>query len=76
MNQVASHVTSRRGSKGLYKMKVFHRKKGGIRKLLAIEKKRLILSQNFLGGGGRKGMGNGFIMQIVSSSYGIWRWPM
>lgn len=31
-------------------MKVFNRKKGWGEKLLAIEKKRLILSQNFFGG--------------------------
>ena len=54
-------------------MEGFYKKKGGMRELLAKEKKELFLGQDiFLGVGGNS---KGFIMQTDSPSSWVWRGP-
>ena len=51
----------------------FYRKKGGIAKLLAKEKRGIFLGQDIFFFGGGEENGTGFIVQIASSSSGGWR---
>ena len=51
MNGAASHLATRRGFQGVYKMEGFYRKKDGVRELWAKEKKGLFLGQDSLGEG-------------------------